>query len=174
MLTRCVCWLECYGPGEISLAHSAFEQLLQHDPNNLSALVNLGVLLRDLGEYPESLRRFHAALAIAPGSAELHVHLGDLAAAGKDWPAAVAAYETALAIDPRSATAQLHLGSACQTQGLHDEAIGHYRNALAIQPDLTSATTISAPRWRSLAVATRPPSVFARRWLSTRNLPTPA
>ncbi len=84
-------------------AIEAYKRLVQLEPNNSKALVDMGILLDQTGKLEQAEAAFKKALSIDPNSAEAHNALGVVYAKRKDYVNARAQWEAALALKPDSA-----------------------------------------------------------------------
>ena len=101
--------------------------------------LNLGVALRERGNFDESIGEFHKALQFDPEDEKAPFNLG--VALGKKGQAdeAIKYYLKALELKPDFFDAHNNLGIALSGQGKYDEAIAHYREALRVNPNFAKA-----------------------------------
>jgi len=88
---------------QLPLAVEAYRQLVQLEPNNSTALVDMGILLDQTGKSEQAEAAFKKALSIDPNSANAHNALGVVYAKRKDYRNARKEWEAALALKPDSA-----------------------------------------------------------------------
>jgi tetratricopeptide (TPR) repeat protein len=138
--------------GRLDDARVALQEALQRDPNNASALVELGTVYDRLGDATRAREQYEAALAIAPDTARGHYRLGNsllVEAFGRKWnegfEMAISSYDRALTLDPDYTFALNNKGFALIELGRTQEA----RSALLAAIRLDSG--YSAP-YRNLGI----------------------
>ncbi len=104
-------------------------------PDNARAHTNLGNTLLALGQMPEAIAQYEAALRLQPYTPEAHINLSNAFARLGRAAEAVEHGEAALRLEPDSADAHINLGNALVQLGRTAEAIEHYEAALRLQPD---------------------------------------
>ena len=82
-----------------------YDDLLSHDPHNLTGHLGRGRCLVDLGDYGSAMSDFTRAEDIAPDSPEPLVEMGNLFFARKEYKRAITYYNHALDLDNRHAMA---------------------------------------------------------------------
>jgi len=87
---------------QFPLAIKAYKRLTDLEPNDSRALVEMGILLDQVGSSDEAQAAFKKALAIDPSSADAHNALGVVYAKRKDYKNARKEWEAALALRPDS------------------------------------------------------------------------
>jgi tetratricopeptide (TPR) repeat protein len=117
--------------GELDKAARVSQEILERDPGNISALMNLIYVSRFMGRFDDKVDDWFAqAVRIDPGIPYIYNHYGaGLLRRGK-LDAAVAALRKAIALRPGYAEAHLWLGEALETQRHSAEAVEQYRLAL--------------------------------------------
>lgn len=125
--------------GRLAEAEAHYRHILQVDPRQPDALHLLGVLVFQRGDGTRAAELIGRAIAVLPGSAEMHFNLG-VVLAGLGRPAeAAASYRRALALQPAHAGAHLNLGTLLRDDGRFEEALASYRRAAALAPRLVEA-----------------------------------
>lgn len=120
--------------GRLDLADGAFQEAVRRNPDDLDALVNLGVLRERQGRGAEALGYFLDALRVRPDSALVHNDLGVWHHARGRSGEALAALRKAVALDPAYADAHYNLGVALLGLGRLDEAAQAFVRALELEP----------------------------------------
>lgn len=123
--------------GQIPLAQSQFQQILQHAPEQFDALHMLGVLAMRQQNFPQAVDLIGRALAQDPEFATAQLNMG-LACMGANRPQqAVPHFERALALEPQNSqarsglmAARLARAHALRAAGLHEAALPDYQAAL--------------------------------------------
>jgi tetratricopeptide (TPR) repeat protein len=101
-------------------------------------LQEAAVLMRH-GNFEEAVRRYRAALKLAPQDSDVHYNLGIALARAGRHEEALASLRRSLAIGPGAADAHVNIGDSLQALGRHADAIASYAQALVLQPDLAEA-----------------------------------
>jgi tetratricopeptide (TPR) repeat protein len=70
---------------ELDSALEFHNRAIEADPSNYKAIVNQGVVYRQMGNYEQAERCYERALVLAPDYAELHASLGALAVFREDY-----------------------------------------------------------------------------------------
>ena len=125
--------------GELAKAEGIYQQILQVDPKQPTALHLLGVVAHQVGKNDIAVDLITQALAINPDFAEAHFNLGNARSELNQIEEALASYKKALDNKPDYAEAQNGLGNVFQKQGNLDDALASYREALSIKPDYAGA-----------------------------------
>ncbi len=104
-------------------------------PQHLEAQVNLGQVLRTLGDVAGARAAFQAVMALDAGNTQAHLGLGTLCQEAGDFEAAHRHYQAALQTDPDCAPAWNNLGTWHQERGERPAAADCYRRALALDSE---------------------------------------
>jgi len=117
---------------EFTKAIAEFEAVVAEDPQDVSALTNLGVAYYNVGNLDAAIKQYQNALEIAPQDADIH---SNLAAAyvqkaqistteidSTQLEKAMVEYEQAIEINPKLAEAYFGLGVVYLSLGMNDEA----------------------------------------------------
>jgi len=94
-----------YG-GEIQLSKS----LLEKDPNNLQALINLGNAYFDTDRYQEAIDAYSRALVIDPKNSDVRTDMGTMYRKLSRFDQAVEAFRQAAHDDPKHLNSRFNLG----------------------------------------------------------------
>jgi tetratricopeptide (TPR) repeat protein len=117
-------------------ARQAFEEVLEVNPGNWTALTQLGLLLREQAPArADELLSRAGELAPRTRRASPLVALGDLRLARGDAVGAREAFEDAVADVPFVIDAHVGLAQALERLGEAGEALHHYQRALRFAPD---------------------------------------
>ena len=127
--------LQHHNAGQLPEAESIYQQILQAEPTQPSALHLLGLIAHQVGKNDIAVELIGKALAIKPDYAEAHYNLGIVFQEQGKLDEATESYRKALIINPDYAEAHNDLGNTFQKQGKLDKAIECYRKALAINPN---------------------------------------
>ena len=116
-------------------ARAAFEVALQATPRYAPALVNLGNLQQEAGDFESAIRFYESAAASDETYAPAHHNLGVALADEERFNEAMEQYQAALRIEPNAANLETDYGNALARSGRIPEAIAHYQAALRLLPD---------------------------------------
>ena len=101
--------------------------------------MNLGNLLKDMGQLDEAISACRQAVVLQPNWAEAHYNLGTALQAQGKWDEAITAFGQAIALKPHYPEAYNNLGIALQIIRQQEQAIAAYRQAIALQPGYAHA-----------------------------------
>lgn len=104
-----------------------------------AALVAEALAHLQSGRHEPAERALYRALALEPGSAEIHFHLGNLFRLQGRHEAALQSCLEAVRLAPAFAQGHNNLGNAYRDLGRLDEAIAEFRQALALDDSLPEA-----------------------------------
>jgi tetratricopeptide (TPR) repeat protein len=124
------------------------ERWVREHPKDEYAWTWRGTAHGGLGRWPEAVRDYEHAQALAPGKAWVYAMLGDARGEAGDHAGAIDAYERSNAIDPKKPGVWNNLGNSYGRVGRIDDQILAYERALALDPKY-------ALTWSNLAVAYR-------------------
>jgi protein O-mannosyl-transferase len=123
-----------------------FSHAIAVTKNNETAHINLGYALEKMGEDPEAMAEYRAALKINPGRAETHNNLANLLDDAGDRDKAEAEYREALRINPKFVPALNNLGTLLVEEGRFDEAMKLYARSDWHAPYLTGKALLKLGR----------------------------
>ncbi len=113
------------------------------NPDDLLTANNLGVALKDMGEFVKALQILMYADKLKPNIALVITNMGWVYREMGDADNAIIMFNRALQLEPEMSSAQLGLGLAYECQGNHAQATVYLRKALAAS---NSAVGIAAYR----------------------------
>ena len=116
-------------------AQNYYQKVLELDPGHVSALNNLGTILKELGENQKAIDCYEKIIAINPNHAHAHNNLGVVFFELRENQKAKECYEKAISIDPNYVNAHNNLGKVFKGLGENQKAIGCYEKAIAINPN---------------------------------------
>jgi tetratricopeptide (TPR) repeat protein len=111
-----------------------FTRALAVTERNYVAHNNLGVALRDSGQYDAATRHFQAAIEIRPAYADARSNLGESLLRAGQLDEAERHIRTAVELLPDSPDARVNLAAVLSRRGQLDAAAAEYRRALALNP----------------------------------------
>ncbi len=98
-----------------------------------------GGVYASLGRFDQAVNCYRKALAIDPGSAEIHFNLANAYSSLGEFDKAIGSFQQALTLKPDYFEASYQMALVYQQQGRIGEAVTSYRNAVAINPDFADA-----------------------------------
>lgn len=119
--------------GAAGTALHVLNEALQHDPNNVPALLRKGRALMMLQRPADAARAYGLAASLQPGSLEALIGLAQARAANGEN--AESTWRVALKRAPDDVRVQVGLAISLDLQEKHAEAQGLYRAVLARKPD---------------------------------------
>lgn len=129
--------------GRTASAIKTYEELLDLDPNNTNAMVNMLGLIRT--QYPEvALRRLLDLQEKFPGNAGVAAQIGITEADLGQYDEAIRYLQQAASLDPRNAQHLFNIAIVMEHKGDSDQAIDYYQKALEV--DSTYGETQHLPR----------------------------
>lgn len=115
-------------------ARVKYETALAGDPTLAPALINLGLLLSEAGEYEPAIEYLRRAQAIRPDDPEILINLGAVEQRRSN-PRAIAAYRRALELRPDDRKALRALGLAYGNSGQAAAAERCFRRLVELRPN---------------------------------------
>ncbi len=115
--------------GRFREAAGIFEAILQEDPKNVVAHINLIGLFGSTGQFDKAREHYESGRAIAPNDVKLHNNFGVLMLKQQRFEEAMPAFRAAISADPNYATPHRYLGLCLQELGQTDAALASYREA---------------------------------------------
>ncbi|RMH74721.1 MAG: tetratricopeptide repeat protein [Cyanobacteria bacterium J007] len=129
--------------GFLDEAATLYRQILQQHPHHLTALTNLGMLLKETGKLAEAIACYRQGIAGLrekdPFAVPLYYNFANALAEVGDRDGAIAAYREAIARKPDHAEAYNNWGLLLQKNGDLDGAIACYDRAIAADPHYAKA-----------------------------------
>lgn len=131
----------CYLTGELNDAITAFEKILELDPDNLAIADHYGRALINTGRATDAITFYEKALKKQNNNAELHASLGIAYVTAGDVTNGQKAFQQALDIDDRSINANLGMGNIYSQIGQLNRGIDHFNKILSIDKCVEPAYT---------------------------------
>jgi protein O-GlcNAc transferase len=128
-----------FSSGHINDAMNIFQNVLESDPNNTTALNNLGVISCQTGHYARAEDYLNKAISLKPDMPAYHCNLGNVFKAKGEREKAVIQYERAIRLKPDFAQAHNNIGTVLKDLKKYPEAIASLNKAVAIQADYAEA-----------------------------------
>jgi tetratricopeptide (TPR) repeat protein len=117
------------------------EIALGFDPENISALVNRGVIHLELNELDKAKKLFQKAFELDKKMTAIHINLSNVLALENKIPEAISLLEQAIKIDPQESHAYISLGNNLTTlwfktkdKAIFDKALDNLNKGLKLNP----------------------------------------
>jgi tetratricopeptide (TPR) repeat protein len=111
-----------------------FVAVLDIDPDNVAAHLNIGRTYSNLGEWNKAMGEYHKVLLLQPENIEARVGLAFALSNQGDHAAAMREYNAILQRDPRNADVHNNLGLLFAQRHDWEQAIASYRRAIDVNP----------------------------------------
>ncbi|MGA3066479.1 MAG: tetratricopeptide repeat protein [Tepidisphaeraceae bacterium] len=121
--------------GDFAAAAQAYQKVVAIVPGQVYAWSNLGLILRDVGQYDQSIVALRRAAALAPDSPPILANLAAALNSAGQSEAAIPIVQRALQIQPDHVESLLCLGGALHDLERLEEAIGFFEKAVSLQPE---------------------------------------
>jgi len=111
-----------------------YETILEKDPQNAEALVQLGTLYYGLERFEMAEEKFKQALKIKPENVDVLVRLGNLYYDTNRPQEALRYYQQALKLNPKLSDVRVDMATMYRRLGKADEALKELRRVIADDP----------------------------------------
>lgn len=128
----------CRSLDRLAPLQASYQRLLQIQPGNVAAQLQLAHAWRDDGQLQPALTSYLAVLALQPEHAEAYAGLGDTLKRMGQLDEAATCYLKALALRPSFAEVHNNLGSLYQLQAQWERSAEQFEAALALQPEVAA------------------------------------
>ncbi len=118
--------------GNIPQARATYKVLLQTDPDNCSAHVNLGTIYYNDHKMDLAEQHYRAALYLDPNYSLAYFDLANVLDETNRTPEAIRAYRTAIRLSPDYADAHYNLALAYQHNAEPTKALPHWRRYVSL------------------------------------------
>jgi tetratricopeptide (TPR) repeat protein len=125
--------------GNFPKAQQTNEQALILNPQNVYALLGLGIIAGQQGKAEDAEASYRRAITLDPEFAPAHLNLGALLVGAGRLEEGVSEYQEALRLNPFFPQAHYNLGVALGKLNRTREAEDAYREAVRLQPKFTAA-----------------------------------
>ena len=128
--------------GFLNRALSAFQEVLESDPNNIDALEQVERIYEDVHDWEKAFKTRQAISKLTSGEhrhilAHYQTELGKIQEKNGDILRAEKSYKKALSIFDRCVDAYLHLGDLYFSQQDHKKALSRWRRVVDVAPQFT-------------------------------------
>lgn len=124
---------------KLAAAKKLYHKALALEPTNADTLHLLGLLYKDLNEYPDAIEHLKKARLLKPQMAQVHYNLGLSYREHGDLENAIDCYKEAIRLNPNYPKAHHSLANAYHLLGRTELAFNHYQKALDLKPDFNEA-----------------------------------
>ncbi|MFL6350471.1 MAG: tetratricopeptide repeat protein [Bryobacteraceae bacterium] len=126
---------ELESAGRLDAAIREHEVVLESDPNNVQAHINLISLYGRVGDTTSAKQHFDAAIKLSPNRPDAWYNYGVLLFSQQQYSEAEEAFHRALSINPNYAEAHNNLGATYERERRMEEAASEFRAAITDRPD---------------------------------------
>jgi tetratricopeptide (TPR) repeat protein len=120
-------------------AAAEFRKAIASRPESLTARVNLGAALTQLGDLNGAVEQFEAALRVEPQSVNAHYNLAVILARQNKHDEAISHLRSALTAEPQDLTARFLLAQELLKSERADEALAEYSRVVQADPNNEAA-----------------------------------
>ena len=113
-------------------ALSIYDKILQNEPNNISALIDKGVTLQNLGKFKKAIILFDKVIELSPKNIDAILNKGTCFHSQKKYMEAIDCYDQVLKLDKKCAFAFAYKGLSLGESGNLEYAIKYFKKALSI------------------------------------------
>lgn len=130
---------EYYLKNDFNKAKDSYEKILKNDERNIEALVNLGVVLKQLNQRQKAYELYIKAININPKYAFAYNNLGNLLKEAGRLKEAIKVYSDVIKIEPKNFHAYNNLGMVYEKLNDYNKAIIAYKEAVRVNPNFAKA-----------------------------------
>ncbi len=131
--------VRCHQSGDLALAESLYQRVIQADPGHAPAYHLLGILSHQNKNLQAAEAFLGRAVALQPTAAVFQNHLGMVFLEQRKSNQAAKCFRQASALDPNDAQNVNYLGIALFEQGALAESAESFRRALRVNPNVADA-----------------------------------
>ncbi len=142
--------LKWHQQGQLQRAETAYQAILDDDPDHPEAGYLLGLLAKQTGRAAMAIRLIEPYLRAHPNDAKAMSILALAYFDQQDYPACAALLEHALKLDPQAANTHYNLGQAYQSMEKYALALQAYEAAIGLNPNYVQALSGAALAARAL------------------------
>ena len=137
---------ELFLEGEFDKALEIYENILKNDPNDLSALQNIAISYKHMGNHDRAFEIYDKIFSINPNHSASLNNCGNLYMQIGNYKRAIEYYEKALEIDPNAKNTYANLGSLYQRQEDFEKALNCFNKQNDPKYDQSIAECMLAQR----------------------------
>ena len=109
-----------------------YDLILKKDSKHISALIDKGITLQNLGRIKSAIRCYDEALILSPDNLDALINKGSAFHLNEQYLNAIDCYDNALQIDAKCSMALAYKGLSLGESGKLSEAINYFKKALSI------------------------------------------
>jgi len=118
--------------GQLAAARTAYQAVLDADPNHIDTLNAMGVLAGQMGDLPQAIHYFDRLIAVQPDNSGAQCNRGLALKQLGQLDASLGCFARAIELDPGSVIAYYSRAEAYKELGRSDEALASYDQAIAV------------------------------------------
>lgn len=118
--------------GNYSDALRLYDLILKEEPDNLSALIDKGATLQNMGKIKQAISSYDKILAISPDNLNALLNKGATLHSNQKYLQAIECYDKALKVDRRCTMALAYKGLSLGEMGKLEDAIIYFKKAISI------------------------------------------
>lgn len=130
---------EMHRAGRLIDAKRGYQEILESNPDNVTALHLLGVLLAEEGDLEQAQELLERASALDPHADVLYLHLANILKAKGLFNQAAQVLQDLIKVSPKFAAAFNNLGTVYFAQAKLNKALEQYQIAIDLQPNYADA-----------------------------------
>ena len=104
-----------------------YDLILKEDSKNISALIDKGITLQNLGRIKSAIRYYDKAITISPNNLDALINKGSAFHLNEQYLDAIGCYDLALQIDKKCSMALAYKGLSLGESGKLSEAIDYFK-----------------------------------------------
>jgi serine/threonine protein kinase/tetratricopeptide (TPR) repeat protein len=132
-------YLHFMGPTHADESLRYFTAALALHPENPGAMLNVGILLCDKGQFEDAVTAYREAIRLKPDYATAYGALGVVADRKGQLDAAIELYREAIRLNPDNHIVHFNIGVVFEKKGQFDAAVAASREAIRLKPDFFKA-----------------------------------
>ncbi|MCP3933422.1 MAG: tetratricopeptide repeat protein [Bacteroidetes bacterium] len=111
-----------------------YQSIIQNNPKNISARLQIAILYSKYGLYDEAEIAFDALKELAPDNSSVHTNYGNMSLLNGDYDSAIASYQQAAKFDDKDGGILINLSMANYRKGNLKQASKEYQQAISMSP----------------------------------------
>jgi tetratricopeptide (TPR) repeat protein len=128
-------------------AVESFQEVLERDPEHVSAMTNLGATYYNLNQLDLAIAQYQRALELEPDDAGIRSNLAAAHVQAGEWALALEQYEAAIELDPQLAQAHFGLGVVALHRENRERAIEAFEAFQSLDDGSDPMATLGAEQY---------------------------
>lgn len=120
--------------GRFAEAEAIYRKILEQSPDQLDALVLLGILCSVTDRRQAGIELFHRAIQLRPDDVRIHYNLANALCVDGRFSQAIPVFDRAIQLKPDFVDAHINRGNALKELGQIDPAVDAFRQAVRFDP----------------------------------------